>query len=123
MDYYGWGCMFLMVFVSVGIFYILMSVATHPNPTIGFYFINVGNLMYISAFLLAILGLIIYVYYYNLCYNSTHQETCKMAAYFYIFTFIGIMLISWASFNYRIDLLSLIGLGFIGIGLIIFAFS
>jgi hypothetical protein len=119
----SWGSILLMVLVSVGIFYILMSITTHPNPNYGFYFLNIRNLMYISALLLVILGLIIYLYSYNLCFNGDHRQSCKLAAFFYILTFIGVILISWLSFNYHIDGRGLIGLVLIIIGLIIFAFS
>lgn len=119
----SWGSIILMVFVTIGIFYILMSISTHPNPHVGFYFLTIGNLMYISAFLLAILGLIIYLYSYNICYTDDHRQTCKLTAFFYILTFIGVIGISWVSFNYHISSLALIGLVLILIGLIVFAFT
>lgn len=118
-----WLCFSLMIIVSVGIFYVLMSINTHPNPNQGWYFLTIGNLMYITVLMLMILGVVIYLYYYRYCCDTSHHSTCKMAALFYIFMFIGVVAISWCFFNYRLCTKSVFGLGLIIVGLIIFGLS
>lgn len=123
MDYESWGCIIIMTIVSVGLFYILMSAALHPHANFGFYFITVGNLMYISAFLLAIVGVVLYLYTFKRANGGTDDNNGKVMSIFYMFTFIGIILISWLCFNFQLNTKSIIGIFLVIFGLILFAIS
>ena len=123
MEYINWGCVLLLALVSIGVFYLFTSISYHPNPHDGFYVFTNRNLLYFSLFMLFLFGMGIYFYSFKRFSCCSCEENCKIIALFYIFTFIGVIAISWYSFNYRIDQKGLIGLILILIGLIIFTLS
>lgn len=118
----SWACIIIMAVVSVALFYILMSVAMHPNSDFGFWYLTVGNMMYITAFLLAIIGVCLYLYTFQRVKDGQQDHNCQIISIFYLLTLIGIVGISWFCFNYQIEKFPLIGLIIIIIGLLIFAF-
>ena len=119
----SWVCLIMMAAVSIAIFYVLMSIATHPDPNRGFMFITVGNLMYLTAFLLAIIGVCLYLYSFQRTSNGCEDHNCKIISLFYLLTLIGIVGISWLCFNYELSRYGVFGILLIIIGLLIFASS